>query len=47
MARGGTVLNHFHSALNGIKVSIDSEAELAGLRAALPGVVRVPAGAPL
>ena len=39
VARGGTVLNHFHSALNGIKVSIDQK-ELAGL-SALPGVVRV------
>jgi subtilisin family serine protease len=38
-ARGARVLNHFHSALNGVKVRIARD-QLAGL-AALPGVVDV------
>ena len=39
VSRGGTVLAHYHDALNGIKVEI-ARSELAGL-ASLPGVVQV------
>jgi subtilisin family serine protease len=39
VARGARVLNHFHSALNGVKINIARD-ELAGL-ASLPGVVDV------
>jgi minor extracellular serine protease Vpr len=39
VSRGGTVLAHYHDALNGIKVEI-ARSEVAGL-ASLPGVVQV------
>jgi minor extracellular serine protease Vpr len=39
LSRGGTVLAHYHDALNGIKVEI-ARSEVAGL-ASLPGVVQV------
>jgi minor extracellular serine protease Vpr len=39
LSRGGTILAHFHDAMNGIKVQI-ARSEVAGL-AGLPGVVQV------
>jgi subtilisin family serine protease len=39
VARGGTVLAHFHDALNGMKVEI-ARSEIAGL-SSLPGIVQV------